>query len=322
MRVKHIIIWILGLAVIVFFVNFAGGIFTKIFIEKSMADITRYVRHADTVLFVEDSNESDYSLEQKSKLFELRGFLDDGHAEIDQGIKGLFFFCNPKIDTSVKFSSDAGELDLCEGVWGLVYKENSGTTKDDEYNIGLLSVNDLCGLSCARELYELLADNPDAKVKLNSYAVKGVIIVPLTITVIDQGGNNIGMFECQEAPEDWEKMEAEDTYICNKNSDNEFSVADTLLKAMMEISFQGERAVDKIAKEKLEQVNDGKAISAKGEYSWAFGGFTVSYAGVDGGYSMVVVREFNYIYSVVLYIIILSIIWTLVYIEVFVRKRA
>lgn len=320
-RAKHIMIWVSGLVVIVLLANVAATLFTKYFIEKQLVDMTCYVKRADTLLFMGDVTGNNESSNNISPRLKLRTLLDDGYVDVDQGIKGLFVCANPKIDTSVKFSSKSGESDLCEGVWSLVYRENADITQDEENNIGLLSVNDLCRLACARPIYELLLDNPDARLQLHSYAIKGVVIVPLTITVIGSDGSNLGMFNCQTVPEGYEKVDTEDTYIYNEHSDNPFDVADTLLSSEMGTAFQGERAVDIVAREKLEQVNNGKGIDEKGEYSWGFGGFTVIHAGVDGNYSMVVVREYNYMDSVVLYIVLLSILWTLVYVEVFVRKR-
>lgn len=72
----------------------------------------------------------------------------------------------------------------------------------------IICVNDLCELECASQLYDVLESNPDAKVKLTSYAIKGYIIVLVPITVIDAGnkggsvrllfyGNGSGDYLCK-----------------------------------------------------------------------------------------------------------------------------
>ena len=318
---KNIIIWFAGMVLIALIMNGIATLFVKEVIYDQLGILTNYVQKADSLLYPEEYVKTMDKPEKISAVLKLRTLLDDNFVDFDRGIKGDLVCTNIKIDTAVLFSVKDGDSDLSDGVWSAVCKENNGQMSTLEDTVGLLCVNDLCEMEYASQLYDVLKANPDAKAKLDSYAMKGYIIVPVSITVIDADGNEIAQLECKDVPDGYEKIEADDIYIYNVYGDNEFDRADECLYTEMELAYRGEREVDKIANDTQQQINNGSESGSTNDITWRFGKFTAKNVGVSENYSMVMVQEISYVKSAVLYVFLWGLVWTAVFWLVVLSKR-
>lgn len=308
---KNIMIWFAGIALVCLLVNGIVSLFMKIMLSSVLFSFPYYVEKAETLLYPEDYVKTLDHPEKIAAVLKMRTFLDDSCTEFHQGILNDFSCTNFKIDTAVLFSSEKGESDLSDGLWQTVCKENQGQFDPLEDTVGLLSVNDLCEMKGASQLWEVLKTNPNARVRLDSYGMKGFIVLPVSMTVIGDDGREILQIQCQDAPDDYEVLKAEDIFVYNAYVTDEYMTTDESLYAQMDLVYRGEREVDRVARTRLAQLAEEKASSGKREFTWGFGTFTSTVVGISDGDLMVIVQKITYTRSVVLYAILLGLVWTI-----------
>lgn len=164
--------------------------------------------------------------------------------------------------------------------------------------------------------------------KLDAYTIQDYIVDPVSVTIMDESERLLSQITFDENAGKEGLIKAEDVYIGNLYSKNEFVRADSSLYELMKLTYQGERKTDKKAAKERQKIAEGKNKDAEKnetyteKVSYGFGRFTVTKVDIAGDYSMITVNECIYLKSVIWYMSLLFLVWTLAYgILNFCRKR-
>lgn len=193
--------------------NSVATFFVKEVIYDQMGSFTKYAQKGDALLYPEEYVKILDEPAKIAAILKLRTLLDDNFVDFNRGMKGDLVCTNLKIDTAVLLSAKDGDTALSSGAWSAVCKEENGEMSPLKDTIGLVNVDALCEMEGVLQLYDVLKTNRDAKIKLDSYAIKGYVIVPISITVMDNSGKILEKIECKGVPADYEKIDATDIYI-------------------------------------------------------------------------------------------------------------
>lgn len=314
-------IWIAGVIMITMVVNLLASLFVRYAIYGAMLDFTKYVREGEAFLY---PGKYVKTLEEPDKIYprlKLRSMLSDNYVEFNQGIKGDLTCTSIRIDSAITFSSKDGESLLRSGAWIAVCEEKDGKMDSVKNTFGLLSVENLCKLDGMEAFCDALKTNPDAKIRLDSYGIKDYIVEPVVISLVDENGNVITKFERSKMPEGYDIVKADNVYVYSENREDVRSSAEDNLYNKMTMVYGGERKVNQLCKEVVSKLSYGKDYTAKSDINWGFGRLYVTDTSVSGDYSMVQVREFRYIKTVIIYVILLNVCWTLGITDIVFRKK-
>lgn len=309
---KRISIWAVTMVVMVFLANLAGILVNKlVFADTLMPAMTGYSKKMEIPLKSDGTEKGDKKVKA---IIMIRSALSDTVLEVeDPSPLASLVFTDIHIDQSIVFRGPEGMTELSKGIFAPVYED-----KDQKVyvldTIGVLNVSEFSKLECANQLYEILRDNRNAKVRLDAYAIKDFMIEPAKITVIDEAGNEIKTIDC---PCSGDVQKGSSIVILNEyKTDSDINS----LYLKLKYAYLGERSSDR----KVMELSDSLDFS-RGDYdesgtSYGFGKLTSRYVEVREGKGMALVMEYSFLKGVLIYSVIFGLIATLILIGIF-RKR-
>lgn len=302
------VIWIIGIICILFLTNaIIGAILRNVYLFNETELTVRYVDKTSLITEPWTAGED----HQISAMYRMRTLLKDEQTTSENGIWGIVTLTDFTINRSLSYGSVYGSRDIYEGVWALAVKDTD-PIEVIRGGVGIVSIDRLCQESYASQLYQVLSEHKNAKIHLNKYAIKDGEIVPISVTLKDQG-SVIATYENKNVPDGYEIVEADDCILYNQYSEGIFGDSDSVW-AMMKLAYNSPRSCDIKSKNMIDNIDYSKPSSAEDKViKTLLGEYLCEQCAVssDGKYSMAIVYEVNYMKSVLFYFGVLSTVWTI-----------
>lgn len=302
------VIWIIGIICILFLTNtIIGAILRNVYLSN-VAEIT--VRYIDKPSLITEPWNAGEDQKMSAK-YRMRTLLRDEQATSENGIWGIVTLTDFTINRSVSYGSVYGSRDIYDGVWALAVQDTDPIDVI-KGGVGIVSIDRLCQESYASQLYQVLSDHKNAKIHLNKYAFKEGEIVPISVTLKDQG-SVLATYENENVPDGYEIVEADDCILYNQYSEGFYGDSDSVW-AMMKLAYESPRSCDIKSKNMIDNIDYSTPSPAEDkEIKTLLGEYLSEQCGVssDGKYSMAIVCEVNYMKSVLFYFGVLSTVWTI-----------
>lgn len=302
------VIWIIGIICILFLTNaIIGAILRNVYLFNETELTVRYVDKTSLITEPWTAGED----HQISAMYRMRTLLKDEQTTSENGIWGIVTLTDFTINRSLSYGSVYGSRDIYEGVWALAVKDTD-PIEVIRGGVGIVSIDRLCQESYASQLYQVLSEYKNAKIHLNKYAIKDGEIVPISVTIKDQG-SVLATYENKNVPDGYEIVEADDCILYNQYSEGIFGGSDSVW-AMMKLAYNSPRSCDIKSKNMIDNIDYSKPSSAEDKgIKTLLGEYLCEQCAVssDGKYSMAIVYEVNYMKSVLFYFGVLSTVWTI-----------
>lgn len=309
---KRASIWAVVMVLMVFLANLAGILVNKlVYANTLMPAMTGYSKKMEFPLKSDGTENGEKRIQA---LIMVRSVLSDTVITNDKAnFLSYLVFTDLHIDQSVIFHGPEGMTDLSSGIFAPVY-EDKGQKVYLLDTVGVLDVSEFSKFDCAKQLYEVLENNKNATVRLDSYSVRDYIIEPAKITVLDESGNEITSLDC---PCTGDVQKYSNIVILNKYEDANDSNS---LYVKLSTAYLGERSSDKKAKALSEKLDFSRGDYSEQKTHYGFGKLTSELEEVIEGRGAAMVFEYRFLKSVIIYSVIFCLIATLILIAVF-RKH-
>lgn len=310
---KRIGIWIATMVFMVFLANLASTLVNKkLYCETLLSSLTGYSKRIVLPLSSDGTENGDKGVKA---VIMLRSMLSDTVLQ-NENLSPLpsLLFADLNIEQSSVFHGPEGPTELSAGIFSPVYKDEGQRVYLTE-TIGILNVTRFSELDCSKQLYEVLEDNKNATVRLDSYSVDNYIVEPAKITVLDESGNEISTIEC---PCSGEVQKGDSIVILNRYENS--SDLESLYVKLRD-AYRSDRSSDKTAEKLSEKLDFSKGDYNEDKTVYGLGKFTLEHTEVIDGNGMALVLECSYLKGVIVHSLILGVIATIVLLIIF-RKRA
>lgn len=311
--ISGVIIWIIGIICILFVANtIIGMIIRNVYLFDDADQATGYVDLAGIITEPWTAGED----RQISAMYRMRTLLKDDQTTSENGILGIVTLTDFTLNRSLSYGSVYGSRETYEGVWALGVKDTDPIDLI-KGGVGIVSIDRLCQESYASQLYQILSEHKNAKIHLNKYAIKDSVIVPISVTVKEQG-SVLATYENEHVPDGYEIVEADDCILYNQYSEGIFGGSDSVW-AMMQLVYESPRSCDIKTKNMIANIDYSSPSPAEDKViKTLLGEYMYEHCAVssDCKYSMAVVNEVNYMKSLLFYFGIFSVIWTILVIAI------
>lgn len=316
-KMKRFRVWIIGVIILLVVVTGVVTAFERfVFFNSFDADHSKYVDKVDALTKPEEYVLTMEEPEKISAILQLRTLLSNNRAEGDFGPVGILTGLNFCFDFAYAFTTEGEDRILSKGCYIAVYDGSKEDKSVISNNIGIMSVDELIGYDFASELYELVKNNPDCKVRLDEYAINGYIVIPVALTV--DGLSDLGTvaFYNDEIPKGYEKVTASNIYVSN---DCEGSIpldADKSLYQKMKAAYNHDCKAQKLCDRLVSEIDYSAGDNFSSSLNAGFGKISRYYVAVKGNNAMVSVICMDYTKTIVTDIIIAILIWTFIFVMV------
>ena len=315
---KRFIIWAVIMLIIVFCINIVGTVLSRfIFANMLMPAMTGYVSKSEAMIHPKLRENDGKSKGNGLESLVVRSLLDNERLELGSGIISTFLFMNMNADQSVIFFDQDGMNDFSNGTFADVFEEKDSKISYMLSSVGLLPVNEFIKLDGADDLYDILKNEENCKIRVDSYTDNNFIIMPVKLTVLDENGSEIKKFEFQA---NGDVIRSGNIYIYDDNSSSDKQYKQHGFFKKMEWAYLGKRQSDRAAEKLVKKVSLESDTYVK-KNGYGIGHFTSKSYEVKDGRAMITVFDFSYYNSLILYTAIAAIPVTLIVFLVGRRKK-
>ena len=310
-------IWVVGMALIVLVTNLAGVAMAKLLgADSLMLSLTGYSKkmHLPQTVAVTEEEQR-----QNAAILTVRALMSDQRLSPARSNKllGMLTFTDMDIDQTTWYYDADGTTPFMHGVFHIVYRQGEEKRKLTD-TVGLVDLRAFCETPAAETLIAALDETPDARVRLDSYTQDGYLLTPAKLTLLSADGTTLTSIDCTASGD---LQTADDLFVLNSGSNEPFEMND--LRYQLSNAQLPERRCDRRAAALAAQTDAaGEDISATVHPRLGFGHMMVEEVEVTDHTAGVVVGDFDYHRSVLLYIALLGTVLTVLLALIYRAKRS
>lgn len=182
------------------------------------------------------------------------------------------------VDQSIMFLEDGQRSPLSSGIYSRAYRDD-GSGYNMKNIFGLTELHSLYASPCGQSLLTAAKENPGARIRLDAYTMQDYIIVPMTLSFLDENDNVIQKISTGMGS--GTVIEEENVYLYNDTDDIGLDFG-----SLMQTAALGVRSSDKIADTLADTVHFDEN-SRNDSKSYGIGSVTAKHIEVTDGYAMI-----------------------------------
>ena len=308
---KRILIWLVGMLVIVLLSNTAGSIISKVFGVDILLPTMRGYSRKMTFPVGEPTNEKEAKA-LRMKLGMRALLSNDRLVNKSPTLWERLLFEDFVVDETIFFTAPEGLHDFSEGSYICACDETNENVLLLQ-TVGLIDVEDFVKLEGTDELIAVLAEHPEAEVRMEAYTIEAYHVMPVSVTVRDADS---GMeYQHIDFPADGDAIKSDTCFIANEYHEDGSSLS---LHQQLVMAKAGERATDRLAAKLMEKFPYGQANFEEEHTYYGFGSISAHRMEVsDEGYGMLTVIRFDFMKGLLGYTAVLGGIMTVIMLLVF-----
>lgn len=248
--IKRICIWLAGTLLAAFLCAAAGAAVNTMLLNILVPAYYGW-SSKDNIYSVQPANERNNGLTGIG----IRDLMCNRQIKLKAGITGLLIFSSFTEDETIMFFDADGRNERSTGIFASVYPDDDILRMPHMcWAVGVADIGKLCQQKEAREMFNVLMNNPEAVVHVNSYTVNDdYIVTPVSVTVNDKNGSKLADFTFDYTGD----LITGNYLLHNPPADENTEFTDSLCEKM-NLGFQKERKNDRIAEKMYSDYEAGK----------------------------------------------------------------